>query len=222
MIACIAVAPACPAREDALCEACLESSGCPFGLDCVGGWCVSAAERCGVDRGGVTVTSPSEDDQLIDPITVVASATESFSINQLQVWDNGTKLGWYPGSSIRESYTLDAGQHEMTVEDMDDSFRVVHRTWVHFQILGSSGVQVTVPANDADVSSPVRIVASATAGVSINQIQVWEGAAKLGWYPGTRIDVKFPLDAGQHTITVEDMDQRFRVIDRTNIRFTVR
>jgi hypothetical protein len=213
---------ACSADENALCAACALSTGCPFGLSCVGGRCVSDAERCGVEIGVVTVADPREGARLMNPVSVVASATEAFSINQLQVWDDGSKLGWYPGSSIRESYVLSSGAHTLTIEDMDDSFTVIHQTVVHCTVTSGKGVAIASPGDGAEVDSPVRVVATASAAVAISQIQVWEGANKLGWYVGSSIDESYALAPGPHTLTVEDMNEAFAVIDRTLVTFTVR
>ena len=53
-------------------------------------------------------------------VLVDASATESgASIDHLEVWDNGTKLGNSPpGSTIHQTFVLSSGSHQMTVQDI--------------------------------------------------------------------------------------------------------
>jgi len=83
--------------------------------------------------------------QLISPIPnqviststvqVVAQANESVPINQMQVWDNGVKLGWYPGGSVNKYFTLAVGFHIVTVLDLDWNNNILHEASAFYFVL---------------------------------------------------------------------------------------
>ena len=97
----------------------------------------------------VTISSPANGATITGPVTVAAQATESVPVNQMQVWDNGHKLGWYAGSSVNQTYALAVGNHALTVEDLDDSYHVLHQTVVSFTV--SSGVSAGVGPHGGSV-----------------------------------------------------------------------
>jgi acid phosphatase len=68
-------------------------------------------------------------------VHVQAQANEAVPINQMQVWDNGVKLGWYPGGSVNQYYTLAAGFHIVTVLDLDGNNNILHETGVFYFVL---------------------------------------------------------------------------------------
>jgi phosphatidylinositol-3-phosphatase len=84
---------------------------------------------------GVQVISPTVH-QIVNLTTVhvVAHATESVPISQVQVWDNGTKLGRYIGSDVNQYYNLAPGSHDITVLDLDQNYNVLHRTHVSYSV----------------------------------------------------------------------------------------
>jgi len=84
---------------------------------------------------GVQIISPTLD-QLFNLTTVhvVAHATESVPVSQVQVWDNGAKLGRYFGTDVNQYYNLSPGSHHITVLDLDQDYNVLHRTRVSYSV----------------------------------------------------------------------------------------
>ena len=60
-------------------------------------------------------------------VHVVAHANESVAVGQIQVWDNGIKLGRYAGADVNEYFSLTPGSHTITVLDLDSKYNVLHR-----------------------------------------------------------------------------------------------
>jgi phosphatidylinositol-3-phosphatase len=67
-------------------------------------------------------------------VHVVAHADESVAISQVQVWDNGTKLGRYRGADVNQYFNLSPGSHTVTVLDLDKNYNVIHRTHVSYSV----------------------------------------------------------------------------------------
>jgi hypothetical protein len=67
-------------------------------------------------------------------VHVVAHAIESVTVSQVQVWDNGVKLGWYAGSDVNEYFSLAPGSHTLTVVDLDRDFNDLHQSSVYYSV----------------------------------------------------------------------------------------
>jgi hypothetical protein len=67
-------------------------------------------------------------------VHVVAQAIESVPISQMQVWDNGVKLGRYPGAIVNQYFSLAPGSHTVTVVDLDDKYNILHKSSVSYTV----------------------------------------------------------------------------------------
>jgi hypothetical protein len=84
---------------------------------------------------GVQIISPTPDEALgMSTVHVVAQASESEAISQMQVWDNGTKLGWYSGANVNQYFTLGPGSHTVTVLDLDRNYNVIHQSSASYSV----------------------------------------------------------------------------------------
>jgi hypothetical protein len=84
---------------------------------------------------GLQVISPTPDEAIgMSTVHVVAQANESEAISQMQVWDNGTKLGWYSGANVNQYFTLRPGSHTVTVLDLDRNYNVIHQSSVSYSV----------------------------------------------------------------------------------------
>jgi phosphatidylinositol-3-phosphatase len=84
---------------------------------------------------GLQIISPTPDEAIgMSTVHVVAHASESVAVNQMQVWDNGVKLGWYSGADVNQYFTLRPGSHTVTVLDQDRSYNVIHRSSVTYSV----------------------------------------------------------------------------------------
>ena len=84
---------------------------------------------------GLQIVSPTPNQTIsMTTVNVVAHATEASAINQMQVWDNGVKLGWYPGADVNQYFNLKPGSHTVTVVDLDSHFNVMHSSSVVYSV----------------------------------------------------------------------------------------
>jgi phosphatidylinositol-3-phosphatase len=172
---------------------------------------------------GVVISTPGNGATAIGAVHLIATATESEPIKQMQVWDNGVKVGRYAGDAVDAIYNLAPGSHTTTVIDLDASYNVLHKSSVEYSVEAlADGVQVISPSPAETFNmTTVHVVAQANESVAVNQMQVWDNGKKLGWYAGTSVNQYFSLAAGSHTVTVMDLDNQFNVLHRTSVSYSV-
>ena len=84
---------------------------------------------------GLQIVSPTLNESFNQStVHVVAQAIESVPISQMQVWDNGVKLGRYPGASVNQYFSLTPGSHTVTVVDLDDNYNALHQSSVSYSV----------------------------------------------------------------------------------------
>ena len=85
---------------------------------------------------GVQILSPTSGEIISagSPVHVVAQANEPFSVSQLQVWDNGVKLGHWDGSTVDQYFNLGSGTHQLTVTDHNQQYVRIHQSTVTFTV----------------------------------------------------------------------------------------
>jgi acid phosphatase len=84
---------------------------------------------------GLQIVSPMPKEVInMSTVHVVAHAVESVTVSQVQVWDNGVKLGGYAGSDVNEYFSLGPGSHTLTVIDLDRNFNDLHQSSVFYTV----------------------------------------------------------------------------------------
>ncbi|MGD0732829.1 MAG: alkaline phosphatase family protein [Terracidiphilus sp.] len=172
---------------------------------------------------GVVISTPGNGDLVTGSVHLTATASESQTISQTQVWDNGQKLGVY-GDQINAIYNLATGKHTTTVLDLGSTYKIIHQTSVTYSVQPLvNGVQIVSPtAGETFDMTTVHVVALANESVPINQIQVWDNGVKLGWYAGASVNQYFTLAPGSHTITVLDQNDSYNVLHQSSASYSVK
>jgi phosphoesterase family protein/Big-like domain-containing protein len=177
----------------------------------------------GSSSAGVVISTPGNGATVIGAVHLVASASESQTVSQTQVWDNGKKLGVY-GTQLDATYNLAPGNHTTTVVDLDSKFKIINRASVSYSVQALvNGLQIISPTPNQVISSTstVQIVAHATESAPISQMQVWDNGVKLGWYAGADVNQYFTLAPGSHTVTVIDLDSNYNVMHSSSVLYSV-
>ena len=171
---------------------------------------------------GVAISTPGNGATVVGAVHLIASASESQTVSQTQVWDNGVKLGVY-GSQVDAIFNLAPGNHRTTVLDLDSAYKVIHQTAVTYTVRPLvNGVQIASPSSgEAIGKSAIHIVAQANESVPISQMQVWDNGVKLGWYAGANVNQYFTLAPGYHTVTVVDLDRSYNTIHQSSVSYSV-
>ncbi len=111
---------------------------------------------------GVQIISPTPAESFsTSTIQVIAQATEGVPINQMQVWDNGVKLNWIPGSEVDQEFIVAPGAHTLTVLDLDDNYNVLHESSVAYVVSGTAS-DAPAPALAYEVNLAWQAPASST------------------------------------------------------------
>jgi hypothetical protein len=171
---------------------------------------------------GVVISAPGNGATVVGAVHLIASASESGTLSQTQVWDNGVKLGVY-GTEVDAIYNLAPGNHTTTVLDLDSAYKIIHQTAVNYSVQALvNGIQILSPTPNETISmSTVNIVAHANESVPISQVQVWDNGVKLGWYAGADVNQYFTLAPGYHTVTVMDLGSTYNTIHQSSVSFSV-
>lgn len=177
----------------------------------------------GNPTNSVVIATPGTGSTIAGEVHLMATASESQTVSQVQVWDNGTKLGWYPSTVVNQIYSLAPGKHTTTVLDLNASFQTLHGNSVTYTVQPlTNGVQVAAPAPDETISdSTVHVVAQAKESVAVSQMQVWDNGVKLGWFAGATVNQYFALQPGLHTVTVLDLDDQFQILHESSVTYHV-
>jgi acid phosphatase len=84
---------------------------------------------------GLQILSPAPSQVInMSTVHVVAEARESVKVSQMQVWDNGVKLGRYTGSDVNEYFNLAPGSHTLTVIDLDGNYNDIRQSSVFYTV----------------------------------------------------------------------------------------
>jgi predicted heme/steroid binding protein len=84
---------------------------------------------------GLQVISPTPNETIsMSTVHVVAHANESVAVSQVQVWDNGVKLGRYTGADVNQYFALEPGTHTVTVLDLDRNYNTIHQSSVSYSV----------------------------------------------------------------------------------------
>jgi acid phosphatase len=181
-----------------------------------------SATNTAAPSDGVLISTPGSGATVSGQVHLIAGASESQTISQTQVWDNGSKLGVY-GAQIDQVYNLAPGKHTITVSDLDSSYKVIHKASVSYTVEALvDGVQIIAPTPSQNLGmTTVNVVAHANEPVPVSQVQVWDNGAKLGHYAGTDVNQYYSLAPGSHTLTVLDLDGNYNVLHKSTVSYSV-
>lgn len=160
---------------------------------------------------GVTVSSPSNGANVLSPVHYVASATSSCpqGVASMGIYKAPYDLVYVVnGSRLDTRLNLSPGSYKTVVVAWDYCGDASTKP-IDITVKSGSGVYVTSPANNSQVSSPVHYVATATSSCP-------QGVASMGIYtapyqkayvtPGASLDTKLNLSPGTYNTTVVEWD----------------
>jgi Calcineurin-like phosphoesterase/Bacterial Ig domain len=148
------------------------------------------------------------------PIAVQSAAHMANPVKYSQIWLDGAFRYQVASPFINTSITAATGTHRLTVQTMDTSGVLAKQT-IYVTVANSQpggctqntadpSVTICVPANNATLTSPVTITASArdSAATVVNMF-VWVDGVKQWIGSGSSVNTALPMVSGTRRVTVQ-------------------
>jgi hypothetical protein len=91
----------------------------------------SLLPNCTISTTNLTVTlcEPTANSTVLNPVHIIAKATDSMAVNHLEVWVDGTKVYQVSGGSINANVSMSRGAtHRITVQAVDNASHIFKQT----------------------------------------------------------------------------------------------
>lgn len=158
----------------------------------------------------VSVSTPTSGDTVSSPVQFIATATTgcSHGVASMGIYVDNVRQYVTSGSSLNTSLPISSGAHYVTVQEWDNCSGSTKASRT-INVTGQSGVFVTSPTNNSNVSSSVNYAATATAG------SCPQGVAAMGVYvdnareytvSGSKLNTQLSMSTGTHNTTVTAWD----------------
>ncbi len=180
---------------------------------------------------GAILCTPEPGSTNSSPVSFTGAGTgASGSVNHLELWVDGNKIGDFPGSTMSASVPLATGSHTATLVEVDSASNFIKSSPVAFIVGGpppcsppsSPGAILCTPAPGSTNSSPVSFTGAGTgASGSVNHLELWVDGNKIGDFPGSTMSASVPLANGSHTATLVEVDSASAVLKSTPVTFNV-
>jgi hypothetical protein len=77
----------------------------------------------------VTICLPTANSTVLNPVHIIAKATDAQAVNRLEVWVDGTKVGSFSGNSLNAHISMNTGAtHRLTVQAVDTINQIFKQT----------------------------------------------------------------------------------------------
>jgi uncharacterized cupredoxin-like copper-binding protein len=158
----------------------------------------------------VNVSSPASGAAVGSPVRYVATATSTCAqgIASMGIYINNKLTYVVDGASLDTNLSFSAGSYNTVVEEWDRCGGASY-TPVNITVGSPTGVTISSPADDSTVGSPVKFVATASAGSCA------KGVAAMGIYVnnqlkytgnGATLNTSIALSPGSYSAVVEEWD----------------
>jgi hypothetical protein len=161
---------------------------------------------------GVTVSTPANGVTVQGSVHYVASATTSCSkgVASMGIYTAPGELAYVVnGASLDTSLSLSPGTYNTVVQEWDNCGGAA-TTPIKITVSTQTGVNVTSPANNAKLSSPVNFTATATTTCSkgVASMGIYTGPGQLAYVVnGASLNHNLPLGPGKYGAVVQEWDK---------------
>lgn len=158
----------------------------------------------------VSVTQPSNGDTTGSPVQFVASSTSSCSkgVASMGVYINNTLKYIGTGSSLNTSIGLSPGTYRAVVQEWDNCGNSTTASR-NISVTAKTGVYVTTPANNSNVSASVSYAATASTNTcpqGVSAMGVYADDALKYKVSGAKLSTTVSLTPGTHKTVVQSWD----------------
>ena len=156
---------------------------------------------------GVTITSPAPGSTSASPVHFVASASSSAPITAMRIYVDNNSVFLASANNLDTQVPMAAGTHSVVVQAWDSNggiFKAPETITVTTSTSG--GVAVSSPANNATVSSPFQVVASASASRPIVAMTAYLDSQIAATINSASMNSSISAGAGSHLLVVQAWD----------------
>ena len=164
------------------------------------------------NQTGVQVTSPANNSTVGSPVHYVATASSpscAKGVASMGIYTAAGVLAYtVNGANLDTNLTLNPGTYNTVVQEWDYCGGSAS-TPVTVTVKSASQVQVTSPANNATVGSPVNFAATATSSCAkgVASMGIYTAPNKLAYQVnGAKLNTSLSLSPGNYTAVVEEWD----------------
>lgn len=157
-----------------------------------------------VIASGVTVNSPAQGETVATTVHIVAQAASTNTITQMAVYCDNQLTYNAAVNAIDIQQAVAPGTHNLIVQAWDQTGAVYKTS--RTIVAQSVAIDVTTPANNAAVSNPVQITATAAGQHPITAMLVYADGQNVASSSTGALSSAVSLAAGAHTLTIQAWD----------------
>jgi phosphatidylinositol-3-phosphatase len=181
---------------------------------------------------GVDLCSPQSGQTYSSPVAVTAAGTgASGTVNHMELWIDGQKIGNYFANTIATAVPLGTGSHAATAIEVDSTGAFIKSTPSVFVVgstsgacapPGSPGAILCSPVAGQTYGSPIQVTGAGTqASGAVNHLELWIDGKKIGNYPGNTISTTVAEPTGSHAATLVAVDAKGNYLKSAVVSFMV-
>jgi phosphatidylinositol-3-phosphatase len=185
---------------------------------------------CGITgTAGAFFCSPVAGQTYTSPVAINgAGRAASGSVNHMELWIDGHKVGNYFSNQVSTTVALGSGAHAATLVEVDSTGSYIKSNPANFSVAGcappsSPGVLLCSLVAGQSYTSPVEIIGAGTlANVAVNHLELWIDGHKIGNYAGNTINTSVTESAGSHAATLVAVDAKGNYLKSVPMTYNVR
>lgn len=159
---------------------------------------------------GVTISSPSNGSTVGSPTRIVSNSTSGTAIVATKIYVDNNLAYSTSAANVDTSLALAAGSRYIVVQSWDTT-GVVVKSAVTVNVstaapTTTAGVVISSPANGSTVTTPVRVLATATSPAGISASHIYVDGKLVFQVAGGNVDYTLSLAAGSRYIVVQSWD----------------
>jgi hypothetical protein len=189
----------------------------------------AASGSCGAPNSpGALLCSPLPAQTYGSPVLIDgAGKGASGSVNHLELWIDGGKIGNYFSNQMSTSVALENGPHAATLVEIDSAGTLLKSTPTNFTVgcaaPASAGARLCSPVAGQTYSSSVQVTGSGTcANAPADHLELWIDGHKIGNYAGGTISTTVTSTSGAHAATLVAVDAKGNYWKSAPVNFNVR
>lgn len=156
---------------------------------------------------GVTISSPAPGSSSASPVHFVASASSSAPITAMRIYVDNASVYLTSANQLDTQVSIAPGTHFVVVQAWDSAGGILKAPeTITVSTTSSGAVAVSSPANNATVSSPFQVVATASAPRPIVAMTAYLDSNIASTTNSASMNASISAGSGSHSLVVQAWD----------------